>query len=408
MITVTAYPADGRIRKEASALLAAGYRVSVICSAVGDQPRRELVGGVDVHRYRARGIQPFESRLRTTVGAGGRLRAPPSVGRGLAGYARSWGGGTFAILRLCLRLAARERVDVVHAHNPPDTLFVVALACKPAGARFVYDQHDTTPEMYLARGSSNGLLHRLLLMLERLSYRLADHVIATNRSYRELATVRGRVPPERISVVRNGPNLAEMPATNGAQPRTEETIGYAGIIGPQDGVDHLVRAVDVLVNRLGRRGLRCLIMGAGDGLEAARRLAGELGLERHVSFAGYVPHPQMLERLAHVDVAVEPVPANDYSRRSTMVKLMEYMALGRPVVAFDLPEHRRTAQDAALYARPNDDADLARAIARLLDDPEERQRIGRLGRDRVERELAWSYNAPRLLDAYERVLGASR
>jgi glycosyltransferase involved in cell wall biosynthesis len=408
MITVTAYPADGRICHEATALVAAGYRVSVICSAVGEEPRRENVGGVEVRRYRPRRVQPFESRLRTTAEPGGHLCAPPSGGRGFAGYARSWGGATLAILQLCLRLAARERIDVVHAHNPPDTLFVAALACKLAGARFVYDQHDVAPEMYLARGSSNALVYRLLLLLERLSYRLADHVIATNRSYRELATARGRVPPDRISVVRNGPDLEDLPGTNGAGPRTEETIGYAGMIGPQDGVDHLVRALDVLVNRHGRRGLRCLIMGAGDGLEAARRLARELGLERHVDFAGFVPHPQMLERLTHVDVAVEPAPANDYSRRSTMVKLMEYMALGRPVVAFDLPEHRRTARDAALYARPNDDADLARGIARLLDDPGERERLGRLGRERVERELAWPHNAPRLLDAYERVLGAAR
>jgi glycosyltransferase involved in cell wall biosynthesis len=406
MITVTAYPADGRIFHEATALAAAGYRVSVICAAVGDEPLRERLGGVDVHRFRARKVQPFEARLRTTA-QHGRLRAPDSGGRGFVAYARVWGGSTLAIMRLCLRLVAREGVDVVHAHNPPDTLCVAALVCKLAGARFVYDQHDVAPEMYLARagGSGNPVLYRLLLLLERLSYRLADHVIATNRSYRDLAAERGRVPFERISVVRNGPSFAELPApapTDGTG--SAETIGYAGTIGRQDGVDHLVRAVDVLVHDLGRARLRCVIIGAGDALESARRLASELGLDGHVRFAGWLSRPELAKQISRVDVAVEPAPANDYSRRSTMIKVMEYMALGRPVVAFDLAEHRQTAQDAALYATPNDDADLARAIARLLDDPEQRERMGRAGRERVERQLAWPHNAPNLLEAYRTVL----
>ncbi len=403
MLTVTAYPADSRIFHEATALAAAGYRVSVICSAVGEEPLRERVGDVEVHRYRSRRVQPFEARLRTTAENGG-LREPDSGGRGFAAYARAWGGSTLAILIHCLRLLARERVDVVHAHNPPDTLCLVGLACKLAGARFVYDQHDVAPEMYLARtcGRGNPLLYRLLRLFEWQSYRLADHVIATNRSYRELATARGRVPPERISIVRNGPSLRSPARPIGAV--AAETVGYAGMIGPQDGVEHLVRALDVLVNGLGRRGLRCEIMGAGDGLDAARGLVSELGLDRRVTFTGWLPRAELVERLARVDVAVEPAPANDYSRRSTMIKVMDYMALGRPLVAFDLPEHRETARGAALYARPNDDADLARCIALLLDDPLERARLGTIGRERVERQLAWPHNAPRLLEAYRSVL----
>jgi glycosyltransferase involved in cell wall biosynthesis len=409
MITVTAYPSDSRILHEATALAAGGYRVSVICSAVGDQPLRERHGGVDVYRYRPRKVQPFAARLQTTAERDGRLQAPASGGRGLGGYVRAWGGSTLAILRLCLRVLARERVDVVHAHNPPDTLCVAALACKLAGARFVFDQHDVAPEMYLARTGDAGrpVLYRLLLLLERLSYRLADHVIATNRSYRELAAARGRVPRERISVVRNGPGVGELPAPR-TNPTAADTVGFAGVIGLQDGVDHLVRAIHVLVHRLGRTGLRCVIVGAGDGLEPARRLANELGLTGHVTFTGWLPRQELTELLATVDVAVEPAPANDYSRRSTMIKVMEYMALGRPVVAFDMPEHRHTAQDAALYAKPNDDADLARCIARLLDDEAERERMGRLGRERVEGQLAWSHNAPRLLEAYRCVLRDGR
>jgi glycosyltransferase involved in cell wall biosynthesis len=385
------YPQDYRVRREATSLVEAGYRVAVVAPARRGQPLRELVDGVDVYRY-------------------------PGVvnGTNVATYALEYAYTTLASLTLAGLASVRARTEVVHAHNPPDTFFVVGLPFKLLRRRFVYDHHDVAPELFLARfsdtrpGRSQSLVYRVLLLLERLSCRLADRVIATNESYRGLEVRRGGVPPERITIVRNGPGSDKLTLEESdpeLRARAGCILGYIGVMGHADGVDYLIRAVHHLVHDLGRDDVYCVVIGEGDAVPDLQRLVVSLGLERHVEFPGRLSDIDVRRVLCTADICVDPDPSNVFNDLSTMQKVMDYMALGRPVVAFDLPEHRRTAGDAAVYVRPNDELALARAIAELMDDPERRKRLGELGRKRVEEELAWEHSRRNLLAMYERLLG---
>jgi glycosyltransferase involved in cell wall biosynthesis len=235
-------------------------------------------------------------------------------------------------------------------------------------------------------------------------------VIATNESYRAIEMARGRVPAERITVVRNGPHLESLhPVEPDAalRQRAGTILGYVGRMGPQDGVDYLLRALYHLVYDLDRRDVFCVIIGKGDMLPELKTLAKELDVEKHVWFTGWIPDEDLIRYLSTADICIDPDPSNPFNDHSTMVKMMEYMALGKPIVAFDLPEHRVTAQAAALYARPNDELDFARQIAALMDDPERRKTMGQQGQERVETELAWSHQEEHLLEAYDALLGPS-
>jgi len=262
--------------------------------------------------------------------------------------------------------------------------------------------------MYGARFDAvpNPLVLRVLLLFERLSYRVADHVIVTNRSYRELALERGGLREEQVTIVRNGPDLSilhEAPALPEALHPGKTVIGYVGSIGFHDGVDYLLRAVDVLVHDLGRSALHCLVVGAGDALGEMRALAETLEIDPYVTFTGWVAHQEVAGYLNATDICVAPEPSNPYNDRCTVIKMMEYMALGKPIVAFDLPEHRYSAQDAALYAPANSTEEMARRIAELMDDPARRAEMGARAVQRVREELAWDHQKPHLLRALERV-----
>lgn len=376
------YPQDVRVRHEAEALAAAGHRVTVIGPAAQGQPRREVVNGVRVYRFPA-----------------------ASARGGLVGYLREYGWSLVLIGVLSVVVAVREGFDVVHAHNPPDLLALIAGFWRLLGRRFVYDQHDLCPEMYDARygAGARPSVRRMLGISERLAYRLADRVIVTNESYRAVALARGRVPPERITIVRNGPDpdrWRPVPPDPGERRDGKTLIGYAGVLGAQDGGDALLRALVHLVFDLGRTDFRCVIIGDGDALPGLRALADQRGLAPYVEFAGWLSGDALLRRLAALDIGVEPAPCNPYTDRSTMIKVMEYMALAKPVVAFDLTEHRVSAGDAAAYARPGDELDFARQIAALMDDPPRRQRMGAVGRARVEASLAWPHQREHLLALY--------
>lgn len=377
------FPQDGRVRREANALTAAGYRVSVIAPRSGGQPWRERVGRVEVYRF----------------------PAPPEA-NGFFGYLWEYGYSMAAAFFLSLFLFLRQGFAAIHAHNPPDTLALIAAFFKPFGVRFVFDHHDLSPEMYYARfaGKGNRLVHWALVRCEQLSCRLADRVIATNHSYRAVEMQRGRVPPERISVVRNGPELDRLrltPPDPALRARAKTIIGYVGDMAVHDGVDYLLRALKHLVRDLGRADFLCAIIGRGDAWTGLQRLAAELELDPHVWFPGWVSDAQLRRYLSTADICVDPDPSNPFTDRSSMVKMTEYMAFGKPIVAFDLPEHRVTAQEAALYARPNDELDFARQLARLMDDPKRRREMGRIGRQRIETQLAWMHQEKHLLAAYE-------
>jgi glycosyltransferase involved in cell wall biosynthesis len=379
------YPVDVRVRNEATTLAEAGYEVTVLCPRWPGQERRERIDGVEVYRYR------------TPVRAGGVL-----------GYMAEHVVATTAAFAFAVRELTNGGFDVLHAHNPPDTYGLVGGVFKLFGKRFVFDHHDLSPEMYdaLFGSRSKRVVRRALLLLEKLSYKVADHVIATNESYREMAITRGGVPPENVTVVRNGPDLT---ANFSAEPdpelraRADTILAYLGVMGRQDGIDHLLRAVHHLVYDLGQPSTFCVLIGEGDVLDDLRRLSDELKIEDHVWFTGFIPRSDLLRYLTTADICVDPDPSNPFNDRSSMIKMTEYMALGKPIVAFDLPEHRFTAQTAAAYAKPNDDFDLARVIAELARDPERRAEMGRYGRRRIEEVLAWQHSVPHLLEAYEAI-----
>ena len=378
------YPQDHRVRREATALAAAGYRVSVICPSSPGQSWRETVDNVHVYRFKAT----------TSVNS-------------FFGYFWEYAYSTAAAFVISLLVFIGEGFDVVHAHNPPETFVFVAALYKLFGKRFVFDHHDLSPEMYRARFSCGGstIVYHALRILERLTCLLADHVIATNESYKALEIERDHVPPHRITVVRNGVEVPRPIQPDPAVRKKAETIiGFVGVMGFQDGVDYLLRALDHLRNDLGRNDFHCVLMGDGDAWASLRALAKQLCLDNHVSFTGIVRGDELFRYLSSVDICVDPDPANAYNNRSTMIKMMEYMAFEKPIVAFDLPEHRVTAQQAAIYVTPNDEHAFARALAQLMDDPPKRRVMGACGRHRIETTLAWRYSVSNLLDAYRKVL----
>jgi glycosyltransferase involved in cell wall biosynthesis len=384
------YPRDFRVRREAHVLRDHGCDVAVVCPREGRERWRERIDGVDVYRF----------------------PAPPG-GAGVLGYAFEFGYATLAILLLSLWVWLRRGVDVVHAANPPDTLFVIGALFRLLGKRYVYDHHDLAPEVYLSRFGAprRGGIYHVLKLMERCSYAVADVVIATNESYRRRAIAEGGLAPDRVFVVRNGPPLSyqPLPPPEGLVGRATHLIGYVGTIGPQDGLDCWMRALCHLVHTLGRRDVLAVVIGDGDALPDVRRLAAELHIEPQVLFTGRLGELDARRHLSPVSLCVQPDPSSPLNDHSTMNKLMEYMALGKATVAFDLEETRYSGADAAVYVASGDEFEFARQVARLLDDPEQRARMGAAGRHRVETSLAWEYSVPHLLKAYGQALGlASR
>jgi len=376
------YPRDGRVRKQATSLVEAGYRVSVIAPAARGERFHESVEGVEVYRYRA------------------------FSGASFLGYVCEYLWSTIAIFALSLLVLLRRDFDVLHLANPPDSLVVFGILYRLLGKRFIYDNHDLAPEMYELRfqGKSNRLVRRVLLLLERLSCRFADRVITTNESHRQVLATRTGISPQCITVVRNGPLLEQFLVAGGESQMAYDSrtrIVYAGVMGVQDGVDSLLRALHHLRVDLSRDDFVCLLVGDGQARQELQTMVSKLELERYVAFAGWLPDTTSVAReLASADICVAPEPSNPYNDCSTVIKILEYMAAGKPVVAFDLPEHRFTAEDSALYVTPNDELEFARALVRLIDDPGLRNSMGKSGRERIERQLDWRYSVPHLLSAY--------
>jgi len=374
-------PFDRRVWQEACALRDAGAEVSIICpTGKGCERRFESLEGIDIHRY------PL-----------------PLEAAGAAGYALEYGAALLWSFLLSLRVLATRGFDVVHACNPPDLFFLLGAFYKLFGKKFVFDHHDLNPELYEAKFGRRDVLYRLMLRLERWTFRVADVSIATNESYRRIALERGGMPPGRVFVVRSGPSLERLrilPADARLRCGRRYLVGYVGVMGKQEGIDLLLHAVRHLVYDLGRHDIHFGMVGGGTSLAEMQSLARELDVADHVTFTGRVPDAELLAMLNTADVCVNPDVANEMNDKSTMNKIMEYMALGKPMVQFDLAEGRTSAQEASLYARPNDPLDLAAKLLELLEDPARRARMGAFGRRRVEHELAWRHEAPKLLAAY--------
>jgi glycosyltransferase involved in cell wall biosynthesis len=383
-------PFDRRVWQEARTLRDAGYRVSVICPAIAG-----YAGGhhviEDIHVYR----HPL-----------------PIEARGVGGYALEYSAALAFEFLLAWRVLFTRGFDVIQACNPPDTIFLVGGFFKALfRKKFVFDHHDLSPELYDAKGGGNGLARRLLLRLERLTFRTADASIATNDSYRRVAIERGGMPEARTFVVRSGPDLRRLvpgPPVEELKHGRRYLVGYLGVIGAQEGVQYLLRAASRIVHELGRDDVHFTLVGGGTDLERMRQLAHELRLDDFVSFTGRVPDEEMLAVLNTADVCVNPDEYNVMNDRSTMNKVLEYMALGKPIVQFDLTEGRVSAAESSLYAKRNDPVDFASRILELLADPALREAMGRIGRERVEQQFSWERQAPRLLEAYSSLWSETR
>jgi len=375
-------PFDRRVWQEAGALRDAGYGVSIICpTGKGCEKRYEVIDGIHIWRYRL-----------------------PREGAGALGYLVEYGAALLLSFFLSLKVWWRRGFDVVQACNPPDLFFLIGGFYKLFGKKFVFDHHDANPELYEAKFGRRGAFYRLMLLLEKLTFRSADISIATNQSYRRIAIERGGMDPAKVFVVRSGPSLERMrivPPVEALKRGRRYLVGYVGVMGKQEGIDYLLRAAAHLVHEMKRSDVHFGLVGGGTSLDEMKALARELGVGEHVTFTGRVSDGAMLAMLNTADVCVNPDVANEMNDISTMNKVMEYMALGKPMVQFDLAEGRFSAQRASLYARRNDAVDLACRIAELLDDPASRAAMGAFGRRRVESELEWRYEAPKLVYAYD-------
>jgi glycosyltransferase involved in cell wall biosynthesis len=365
-------------------LTEAGYRVSIICpKGQGFERGRESLEGIDIYRH------PIWEASR-----------PP-------GFVFEYSWALAAEFFLALQVYARTRFRVLHACNPPDTIFLIGLFFKLFGVRFIFDHHDLSPELFEAKFGKGGMLYRLACLAERLTFRAADVSMATNESYRDIALSRGRMKAERTFIVRSCPDLRTIrrgPPQAGLKEGRRFLVVYLGVMGPQDGLELLLHSVAFIAKDQGRSNVLFVLIGAGTESPRLKLLAAEKGVDSFVKFTGRIPDEEVSAYLSTADVCVAPDPANPMNDKSTMNKILEYMAYARPVVLYDLTEGRRSAGDAALYARANDTQDFARQILKLLDSEALRRELGERGRKRIEAGLNWENEKRSLLAAYEAAL----
>ena len=377
-------PFDRRVWLECQALTSAGYRVAVVCPKGKGDPGYEVIDGVEIHRYRP--YAPGGSKLSF-----------------VAEYAYSF----LATAWHTLKARRNGRFAVIQACNPPDIFWPIALAFRLERTKFVFDHHDLCPELFLSRFENPPALpFKGLLWLERRTFRTARHVISTNESYRQIAIERGGKSPSDVTVVRTGPNpdrLKRGPADEELKRGRKHLVAYIGVMGPQDGVDIAVRAAGIIVREFGRDDIAFTLIGSGDSYDELVALRDELNLQGHVEFTGRAPDELVTKIMSTASAGLSPDPKNPLNDVSTMNKTMEYMAFELPVVAFDLRETRVSAQDAAVYATPNDVHEYAKALVGLLDDEAARAQLGKLGRARVEDDLAWSHQERAYLGVYQRL-----
>jgi len=382
-------PFDRRVWLECQALTGAGYRVTVVCPKGKGDPAYQVIDGVEIYKYRP--YAPGGSKLSF-----------------VAEYAYSFLATAWHTLKARVRGGViGGRFAVIQACNPPDIFWPIALAFRLERTKFVFDHHDLCPELFLSRFENPPAVpYKGLLWLERRTFRTAKHVISTNESYRQIAIERGGNSPDDVTVVRTGPDperLKRGPADEELKRGRKYLAAYIGVMGPQDGVDIAVRAAGIIVREFGRDDIAFTLIGSGDSYDELVALRDELNLQGHVEFTGRAPDELVTKIMSTADAGLSPDPKNPLNDVSTMNKTMEYMAFELPVVAFDLRETRVSAQDAAVYATPNDVHEYAKALVTLLDDDAARAQLGKLGRARVEDELAWSHQERAYLAVYQRL-----
>ncbi|HLJ77264.1 MAG TPA: glycosyltransferase family 4 protein [Acidobacteriaceae bacterium] len=376
-------PFDSRVWKEARSLYQAGYEVSVLSPRTSKYRRRhEVLEGVHIYRH------PM-----------------PHEANGALGYVLEYSSALFWQFLFSWWIFLTRGFQVIQGCNPPDDIFLVALPFRLFGVRYIFDHHDVNPELYLSKYERRDLFYKIQVWLERLTFRAADVVISTNQSYRAIAIGRGKMDPEDVFVVRNGPELdvfrpvAPQPELKYGKPYL---VGYVGTMSSQEGLDLLIEVAANIRSR-GRSDIHFTCVGGGPGLAKLRRMLAERNLGDMFNFTGRVPLSELLAVLSTADVCVNPDRPCEMNDLSTMIKIAEYMALGKPIVQFDVREGRFTAGEASLYSSGDDwVTDFADKILWLIDHPEERRRMGEFGQQRVREQLTWEHSEPHLIAAYER------
>lgn len=378
-------PFDRRVWMEARTLRAAGAKVSVICpTGKGHEEGFETLEGIDIYRHTL-----------------------PLDASGALGYLLEYGAALFHETRLAFKVWRRQGIDVIHGCNPPDLIFLVALPFRLMGVKYLFDHHDINPELYEAKFDERGFFWKLMVAFERMTFRAARVSIATNESYRQIAMERGGMAPEDVFVVRSGPDLSRVqpvpPAPKWKNGR-KHLVGYVGVMGDQEGIDLLLESIAHLVKTKGREDIQFVLVGGGPSLDKLKETSAEMGLSDYVTFTGRAPDQDLFEVLSTSDVCVNPDRVTPMNDKSTMNKILEYMAFSKPIVQYDVTEGRYSAGTSSLYADANDVVDFADKIEELLADPERRAEMGRVGRERVEGQFAWPHQVPKLIAAYKRIL----
>jgi glycosyltransferase involved in cell wall biosynthesis len=375
-------PFDRRVWHECRTLTAAGAQVSVICpTGKGYEAPYEELDGVHIYRHKL-----------------------PLDAKGASGYLVEYGAALFHETRLAWKILFKHGFDTVQGCNPPDLIFLVAWPFKLMGKKYIFDHHDINPELYEAKFNRRDFFWKLMCWFEKLNFWSAGVVISTNQSYRQIAMERGGKKSEDIFVVRSGPDLNRlhvMPANPDWKKGRAAMVGYVGVMGDQEGIDLLLESAREIVFDRGRD-VQFVLVGGGPALDDLKTMAKDLGLEDHVTFTGRAPDAELFEVLSSADVCVNPDRVNPMNDKSTMNKILEYMAFSKPIVQFEVTEGRYSAEEASLYAEPNNPTDMADKILELIDDPERSAEMGRIGRTRVETELSWDYQVDTLIKAYQR------
>ena len=374
-------PFDRRVWQEANSLKENGAHVSIICPKMkGYNKSFEQINGIDIYRH------------------------PLSEGKGVKGYLLEYSTALFWEFILSLKIFFKKRFHVIQGCNPPDLIFIVAFFYKIVGVKYVFDHHDINPELYIAKYNKKGFFYRFLIFMERLTFATANYSIATNDSYKEIAIKRGKMPADKVQVIRSGPRLDRLKINAGNikyKKGRQYLIGYVGVIGEQEGLDLLLESVKYIVTK--RNDVQFAIVGGGTELPSIKELTKKMCLQDFVDFYGRVDDETMVDILNSSEICVNPDRPTEMNNLSTMNKIMEYMALKKPIVQYDLKEGKISAQNASLYATNTSPEDFAEKIMILLDDPQMRNEMGELGYSRIINELSWDYESKKLIEFYKRI-----
>jgi glycosyltransferase involved in cell wall biosynthesis len=379
-------PKDLRVWNEALAAKEFGYDVSIICPrSRKEQKKKERLEGIDIYRH----YMPLEAASKY-------------------GFLLEYGNAISLELLLSIVIYIKKPFHYIHSANPPDHVFLIALLYKLVGVKYIFDHHDLSPESYIAKFGRKDLFYRLLMLLEKLTFKTADIVISTNESYKRIALTRGKMRPENVFVVRNGPNLSKidfMKPNKKLKGQFKYMVVYIGIIGNQEGMEVLIDAIDLIVNERKIREVEFVIIGTGTHWKNLVALSKEKSLDKYINFTGFIPYKDFYEYLATADLCVNPEYKNEFTDRSTMLKIMDYMTFGKPIIQFETTEGKVTAGEAAAYIQNNDTEEFADTIISLLKDENRRQKMGQIGKERIRTKLNWDIQKLNLKKAYNYLEG---